>query len=142
MPGVWFFSLDATNVPVVLVARAWYGLPYWKARMEVCEEEGRVSYDSERIAPGSAPAVFHARYAPSGREFRAQPGTLEHFLAERYCLYAPARGGGLARAEILHAPWGLRAARGTIRGNSMAAATGFALRPDPPFRHRRPAPGP
>lgn len=131
-PGVWFFSLDASNLPVISVARAWYGLPYRRARMEVCEEEGRVSYDSERTARDGPAAVFRARYAPSGGEFRARPGTLEHFLAERYCLYAPARGGGLARAEIHHAPWELRPARVTIRENSMASAAGIALPPDPP----------
>jgi uncharacterized protein YqjF (DUF2071 family) len=100
--------------------------------MEVCEEEGRVSYDSERIAPDGPPAVFRARFAPSGAEFRARADTLEYFLAERYCLYAPAGGGGLARAEILHAPWELRPARVTLRENSMAAAAGFALPADPP----------
>ena len=33
--GVWFFSLDATNWLAVRAARAWYGLPYYDARMNV-----------------------------------------------------------------------------------------------------------
>ena len=30
------------------------------------------------------------------------PGTLVHWLTERYCLYAVTRGGRLQRAEIHH----------------------------------------
>lgn len=129
-PGVWFLSLDATSLPAIAAARAWFGLPYRHARMEVTEEEGRVSYDSVRDDPGAPPAVFRARCAPSGGAFRAGPGTLEHFLAERYCLYAGARGG-LVRAEIHHAPWELRPARVAVRENSMTQAAGFDLPPAP-----------
>ncbi|MCC6739145.1 MAG: DUF2071 domain-containing protein [Planctomycetia bacterium] len=129
-PGVWFLSLDATNLSAIAVARAWFGLPYRRSRMEVTEEEGRVSYDSVRDDPGAPPAVFRARYAPSGGEFRARPGTLEHFLSERYCLYTEVRGG-LLRAEIHHAPWELRPARVAVRENSMARAAGFDVAPAP-----------
>lgn len=129
-PGVWFLSLDATSLPAITVARAWFGLPYWKARMEVTEEEGRVSYDCVRDDPGAPPAAFRARYAPAGAGFRARPGSLEHFLAERYCLYAATRGG-LVRADIHHAPWELRPARVAVRENSMPRAAGFDLPPAP-----------
>ena len=36
-PGVWFFSLDAGNRIAVAIARAWFHLPYFRARMS-CEE--------------------------------------------------------------------------------------------------------
>src|SRR4051794_11218971 len=32
-PGVWFFSLDASNLAAALAARAAYGLPYCAAEM-------------------------------------------------------------------------------------------------------------
>lgn len=130
-PGVWFFSLDAASSVTSTVARVWYGLPYWRARMEMTEEEGRVSYSSVRISKGAPPAVFRGRYAPAGAEFRARPGSLEHFLAERYCLYANARGGGLARADIHHAPWELRPAKVHTLENTMAEAAGFGIAPEP-----------
>ena len=31
-PGVWFFSLDAGNPLAVTIARAWFHLPYFRAR--------------------------------------------------------------------------------------------------------------
>src|SRR5688572_14463842 len=36
--GLWFFSLDATNRLAVRTARAWYGLPYYDARITVQSE--------------------------------------------------------------------------------------------------------
>lgn len=127
-PGVWFFSLDAASRVTALVARTWYGLPYHGAAMEMSEEDGSVSYASVRDGGG---AVFRGRYGPAGSEFRAEAGSLEHFLAERYCLYAPAKGGGLARCDILHAPWELRPARAVILENTMAEAAGFGVPREP-----------
>src|SRR5436305_13113339 len=34
-PGVYFFSLDASNLPAVWAARRFYHLPYFHAAMEV-----------------------------------------------------------------------------------------------------------
>ncbi len=38
-PGVWFFSLDAANAIAVQIARAWFKLPYYYARMEMQKTE-------------------------------------------------------------------------------------------------------
>ncbi|HYL10899.1 MAG TPA: DUF2071 domain-containing protein [Candidatus Acidoferrales bacterium] len=86
-PGVWFFSLDAGNPLAVTMARAWFHLPYYLARMQVCQEENWISYTSRRTHDGSTPAEFQGRYRPMGEPFRAARGTLEYFLTERYCLY-------------------------------------------------------
>jgi hypothetical protein len=68
---------------------------------------------------GSRPFVFSARYRPTGEAAEPPTGTLEHFLAERYCLYALDRGR-LHRAEIHHPPWTLRPAEAAIELNTMA----------------------
>jgi len=34
-PGVWFFSLDAASALAVATARAWFHLPYFRARMSL-----------------------------------------------------------------------------------------------------------
>lgn len=134
-PGVWFFSLDATNAFAVAAARAWFHLPYFRARMS-CEREGEViCYGHERTHTGAPPARFAGRYAPTGPVFRAERGTLEHWLAERYCLYAASADGTLRRADIHHAPWALQAATATIETNTMAAAHGLELPPEPPVLH-------
>jgi hypothetical protein len=49
------------------------------------------------------------------------PGSLEHFLTERHCLYAEHRGV-LHRAEIHHLPWPLQPAEADIELNTMAPA--------------------
>jgi uncharacterized protein YqjF (DUF2071 family) len=74
---------------------------------------------SSRLAakPYGLQASFQARYAGVGDAFQAQPGTLEHFLAERYCLYAD---DGRARADIHHPPWPLQRADAAVEQYGIA----------------------
>jgi uncharacterized protein len=131
-PGVWFMSLDAGNPLAVRAARLAYGLPYFHAEMSMEEERsGRILYRSRRR---SEEARFEADYAPTGPSGHAEPGTLEHFLTERYCLYAR-RGGRLVRAEIHHAPWSLRPGEARITANTMGAPLGLDLDGQPPLVH-------
>ncbi len=60
-----------------------------------------------------------ARYRGRGKAVAAEPGTLEHFLSERYCLYT-ANGGSLFRAETHQPPWRLQRAEGTIEAEGFA----------------------
>ncbi|MCL4871413.1 MAG: DUF2071 domain-containing protein [Anaerolineae bacterium] len=134
-PGVWFFSLDAANRLAVQIARAWYRLPYFHARME-CQPDGPgIAYQSARIHPGASSAQFAAAYRPTGPIYFAQPGSLEHWLTERYCLYAPGRRGRVYRGEIHHQPWPLQPAAAEITTNSMAAAATIPLPDIPPLLH-------
>jgi uncharacterized protein YqjF (DUF2071 family) len=125
--GVWFFSLDAASRVAVRAARRWFRLPYFDAEMSCVTEGDDVVYRSRRTHRGAHPAEFAARYGPSGPQFAAQPGSLEHWLTERYCLYASAPDGALLRGEIHHAPWPLQSASASIATNTMAAAAGVAL---------------
>ena len=118
-PGIWFFSLDASSRLAVAAARRWYRLPYFHARMSAERTDGGVRYASERRAAGERPAGFRATYEPLGEPFQAMPGSLEHFLAERYCLYT-AEGDRVLRADIHHPPWPLRTAGAAIEANTMA----------------------
>jgi uncharacterized protein YqjF (DUF2071 family) len=113
-PGIWFFTLDAASALAVEAAKRTYRLPYNRAKMAVEREGSFVRYESAR--PGAA---FSARYRGAGAVFTPEPGTLEHFLTERYCLYT-ADGGRLYRAEIHHPPWPLQPAEATIDLNTMA----------------------
>ena len=120
-PGVWFFSLDAANALAVAVARAWFHLPYFRARMR-CDTKGdEIVYGSRRTHPGATPGVFRGRYGPAGDVYRSSAGTLEHWLTERYCLYAPSPRG-VVRGEIHHVPWPLQPAWAEIDTNTIAAA--------------------
>jgi uncharacterized protein YqjF (DUF2071 family) len=134
-PGVWFFSLDAANPLAVISARAVFHLPYYHAHM-ACRSLGTtVDYRSERTHPGAPPAQFSATYQPNGDVYFSRRGTLEHWLTERYRLYAADRAGRLYRAEIHHRQWPLQAATATITVNTMAQAAGIALPDMPPLLH-------
>ena len=63
---------------------------------------------------------MRARYRAIGDVFHAQPGSIEHFLAERYCLYAEDAKGRIIRCEIHHPPWPLQLAEAELQQNSMA----------------------
>jgi uncharacterized protein len=134
-PGVWFFSLDAGNPLAVAVARAWFHLPYFRAHMECEERDGWINYGSERTHRGAPRARLAGRYQPLGARFQPQRGTLEHFLTERYCLYAQDARGQLYRGEIHHPPWKLQTAEAEFSANEMASACGIELPARQPLLH-------
>jgi uncharacterized protein YqjF (DUF2071 family) len=133
-PGVFFFSLDAGSAAAVRVARTALCLPYFPASMSVRCDGDAIHYRSQRCE-GSPPASFFASYRPVAPAALPRTGTLEHFLTERYCLYALNRRGKPYRLEIHHAPWLLQPAAADIEVNTMAAAAGIALPGAPPLLH-------
>lgn len=130
-PGVWFFSLDAGNPLAVAVARAWFHLPYFRARMHCEKGDGWIDYASERTHRGASAAALRCRYRPAGPTFSPLPGTLEHFLTERYCLYAVDASGDLHVGEIRHPPWPLQPAEGEFERNTMADSLAIPLTSQP-----------
>ena len=111
-PGIWFFSLDAASRLAVEVARRTYRLPYFHARMHERHRGEWVEYECARIEePGR---VFSGRYRPTGAVAKAEPGSLEWFLMERYCLYTTDDAGRLYTAEIHHELWPLQPAEAEI----------------------------
>lgn len=131
-PGVWFFSLDAANRVAVRAARATFNLPYMDAAMSLDKDDsGGITYRSERNHRGEPPALFDASYRAIGETFHAQPGTLEHWLTARYCLYSADLKGRLYRGEIDHAPWTLSPASWEVRQNTMCNPWGIGLTGQP-----------
>jgi uncharacterized protein YqjF (DUF2071 family) len=106
VPGLWFFSLDATNPVAVWGARLAYRLPYHHARMQVSERGDTVFFRAER-KHARAHAGFAAEWQWGADRASTQAGTLDSFLLDRYLLYA-ACGKRLIRARIHHLPWPLR----------------------------------
>lgn len=133
-PGVYFFSLDAANPLAVEVARRWYQLPYFNARMRMRADGEWINYASRRTHRGALLAEFRGRYRPVGEVYHAQPGSLEHWLTERYCLYTLTQGQ-VYRGEIHHGPWPLQPAQAEIELNTMAEAHGLNLPARPPLLH-------
>lgn len=132
-PGVWFFSLDARNPLAVWGARRFFHLPYFGAKMSMSRSSMRVDYRSQR--KGSARGGFEGTYGPTGPIDAARPGTLEHFLAERYCLFSTSPAGDLFRTDVHHAPWPLQPAWAELESNSMLSAAGIEVAGGPELIH-------
>ncbi|WP_083321139.1 YqjF family protein [Hymenobacter glacialis] len=109
VPGVWFFSLDATNPLAVWVARTVFNLPYLRATMHMERPTAQLrQFRAKRTHPGVAPAAFRATWNIMAPLPPAEPGSLAFFLTERYCLYTSNKAQTkLYRGRIAHAPWPL-----------------------------------
>ena len=122
--GVWFFSLDAANWLAVRAAR-WLGMPYYDARMRVVSAGESIEYRSVREHKKSVAAEFHGCYAPTGPVYLAQPGTLDHWLTERYCLFSALKSDRVVFGEIHHPQWPLQPATVELRSSTMLQGAGI-----------------
>jgi uncharacterized protein YqjF (DUF2071 family) len=134
-PGVWFFSLDAANAVAVGIARRWFHLPYFRAKIRFEERANLIAYESIRTHRGAAEARLRCSYCPAAPVQSAVRGTLEYFLTERYCLYTNDRAGRLIRGEIHHGPWPLQIAEAEFAENTMTEAAGISLPSIAPLLH-------
>jgi uncharacterized protein YqjF (DUF2071 family) len=140
-PGVWFFSLDAANLIAVALARRFFHLPYHHARMFLeCEHPGRpadarsILYAGARRWSETLTASYLIRGAASGPVEPAQLGTLEHFLVERYLLYAQAHGR-MFRGQVHHRPYPLQPAELVSLDETLLAAAGIERPSQPALAH-------
>ena len=136
-PGVWFFSLDATNKLAVRVARSLFHLRYMDAKISIERSEVRhgtysFDYTSHRTHRNEPKADLRIKYSPTGERFFAKPDSLEYFLTARYCLYAANKHGVVYRGEIDHPPWPLQTATTEIEENSMISWLGIPQPKDDP----------
>lgn len=122
-PGVWFFSLDAARWLACRYARSVFRLPYFHAHMNVSRDGDRVSYRSVRTGrDDSASLLLDYRI---GQELdRPAPGSLEHWLVERYLLYAEGPSG-LRRGRVYHPPYPVRKAEILKLESTLVQASGF-----------------
>lgn len=134
-PGVWFFSLDAASRVAVTIARTFWHLPYYHARMTLAKGPEGIRYASERRSPPPLPAVCNVTCRPISAPQAATPGTLEHFLAERYILYADAGDGALCRGSVHHPPYPLQSAEVIAWEESLLVAAGIERPQGEPMAH-------
>ena len=134
VPGVWFFSLDANSVVNVAAARAVFRLPYFHADIRMDEQGGVTRYSSSRDDSSGRPAEFEAAWEVGADRPAAEPGSLDFFLVERYCLYT-ADADRLYRVRIHHRPWPLHDVRLRSYRSSMVEAAGLAKPAGEPLVH-------
>ena len=125
--GVWFFSLDAASRLGVRLARRFFHLPYYDARMTVEPQGAGYRYSSERTHRGAPPARLEMTYSPVGEAALARPGSLDDWLTARYSLFSADSRGRLYRGEVSHEPWLLQPARADWDRLELTAALGITL---------------
>ncbi len=139
-PGVWFFSLDASSAIAVAAARAAYKLAYFGADIDFGVGEGAVpsiDFHSRRTDErGTTPADARVRYQPiEGPATAAAPGTLEHFLMERYILYSQDEQRELYRARVHHQPYPVQRVDVLALEETLIWAAGIKRAEQPAYRH-------
>ena len=123
-PGVWFFSLEANHWLAVKTARALWHLNYFWAEMRFERQEYKASYGSRRRS-ATADSRIEAHIGGEQAPAAAAVGTLEHFLVERYLLYASSPSGRLYRGQVYHVPYLLEPAELICCQESLLAASGI-----------------
>lgn len=139
-PGVWFFSLDASSSLAVTAARAVYKLAYYDAdiQFETTDQTfPTIDFRSHRTDPrGPQPAHAHIRYsAVEGPATPSSPGTIEHFLIERYILYSQDEEKNLYRARVHHAPYDVGKTEVLELDETLIWAAGLKRHEQPHLRH-------
>jgi hypothetical protein len=118
-PGVWFLSLDVSRRALMAAGRRWWRLPYYLARLQSMRVGDGIEFIHRRTHLGAPPASFAADVHPNGPPEPPAPGSLDHFLTERYRLYTADGRGRLMSAGISHAPWPLQPAAGRVQGDAL-----------------------
>jgi uncharacterized protein YqjF (DUF2071 family) len=116
LPGVWFFSIDASSRLAAIGVRRIYHVPAFHARMTL-EPVGEWQ-EAECVRVGEPGRVFSARYRATGETLHAKLGSLEFFLTERYRIFAAD-----SAAEMHHDRWMLSPAEAEVDLASIAPFT-------------------
>lgn len=137
VPGVWFFSLDATNALAVWLARTAFNLPYLRATMRMESPTPQLrQFTAERTHAGAPPASFRVTWNVGPPLPPAEPDSLAFFLTERYCLYASNKAQTkLYRGRVAHTPWPLRSAQVLHYESSLIESHGLPTPAGKPVLH-------
>lgn len=126
--GVWFFSLDAERLIPVLGGNWLWSLNYVHSVFKVERDaagDGTTDYTLNRRRNRAHQSSI--LWTPGERLPRAEPGTLEHFLTERYWLFT-VRNGRVLGGCIEHEPWPLRHATVSRVDDTLVRAAGIQVK--------------
>ena len=105
--GVWFHSLDSSDLLSVLGARLLYGLSYFHSRIKMEKVNGILSFCScrNRFWGGRRATIEAETSAQDSRSARAD-SDLDRFLLERYRFWVRRKLGGFSSSAIVeHRPY-------------------------------------
>lgn len=118
VPGIYFFSLDASDLISVIGAKAGTGLPYKLAKMEFSEHDDIFRFKSHRIT--GTQEKLDVSFKRGNVLYEPLPGSLDFWLLERYCMYS-FWGNHILRGDIHHDQWKVAHAEAEIHQNTMAS---------------------
>jgi len=130
--GVWFFSLDAAALLPVLGGRWFWSLNYVHSRFEVAHDRAHDHCDY-KLARRNGPwpdGRTHVAWRAGEALPPAEPGSLQHFLTERYYFFTKRRGRVLA-SRVEHEPWPLRSATVDHLDDTLIRAAGLPAEGEP-----------
>lgn len=129
VPGAWFHSLDCDQPVAVEIARTCFHLPYLHARMQATRTASAIDYTCQRRGVSGSPWRYTWQTASPGQP--AAERTLEHFLVERYALYAADAERQLYRGHVSHTPYRVHVPALTRYDTGPATLAGFSLQGAP-----------
>jgi uncharacterized protein YqjF (DUF2071 family) len=129
-PGVYFFSLDAASHSAVWGARRFWHLPYHYARIDLRREGDVVHYSVDRSR--QTDATLRCVWRIGAPRPRSLPGSLDHFLTERYMIWTVDGDGRPRFGRVRHEPWMLRDAEMIELNDNLVRAAGISVPDEPP----------
>jgi uncharacterized protein YqjF (DUF2071 family) len=125
--GLWFFSLEAQSLPLVLAASTLYRVPYKWAEMSV-EHGETIRYRSRRRHGPPAGHDIEVRVGDA----LADPPALDNWLSGRWRGWTRIAGRACA-VPVHHPPWPLHDAAVVRLEESLFAVNGLTRPPTPPL---------
>jgi uncharacterized protein YqjF (DUF2071 family) len=114
-PGLWFLTLGGGSRMDVWLGRHLLRLPFTPLGITVDRSVARVHHRAVR--PDGA--VFEAHYSPIGEVVSPVPGTLAHWLTERYAIYSVGSGNRLFCSEVHHMRWPIQPVSASVKRNDL-----------------------
>lgn len=130
-PGVYFLSLDASNLVAVWAARTFLHLPYFRARVQVGKRAEAFRFSSRRCHQSAIPADFECTWTAGRPLPPPRRGDLAHFLTERAQTFVVHRGRVHA-CSVEHEAWPLREAKVLTLKSNLLEAAGLSDPTEPP----------
>jgi uncharacterized protein YqjF (DUF2071 family) len=132
VPGIYFFSLDASKILPALGARLFFNLPYFDANIDFTKIAGDFNFTMTRtVGPR---AGFRARWRQGQRLRAPDLESLAFFLVERYCFFAEV-SGQVQITRVYHHPWILEEANVLAHESSLITAAGLRDPLEAPLAH-------
>ena len=121
-----FLSIECPVAYSDWIARQFFGVPYYEAQIAMYNDGTTFHFAAERTQKNRPAAAFFGRFRPEGASAPPVPGSLEHFLVERYSLYFVV-DGKVNRGDIQHEKWLLHNADLEVEVDTISKAAGLQL---------------